>query len=251
MRDGHATWRTPTTVKSKILLGPATLLALAGLLVACGKKGGATSPPPPVVTVAKPVVKRLVEHSDSTGRAAAIQYVEIRPRVGGYSNDIPFKEGDFVQKGDLLFLIDPRPYKVALDQAVVPSNLAQSAQHLAEKNFKRTQDLQTTRVSFKQDFDTALSTRKQANSQLVTAKAAAESAELNLDFTRVIAPADGRASRARVAVGNLVQADNPLLTTVVSVDPIHGYADIDERNCLAYGKMVREGKLQSARPVKN
>jgi membrane fusion protein, multidrug efflux system len=223
------------------------IAALVSLLVACGKHAEPPPPAPPLVTVAKPIVKNLVEHSDFTGRVAAIQYVEVRPRVGGYIIDIPFKEGDTVKKGDPLFLIDPRPYQAALDQAVGQLNLAQSAQHLAEENFKRAQDLIATKVSSKQDFDTALSNRNQANSKLVSAKADAEAAQLNLDFTRITAAVDGRVGRAQITVGNLVQADNTMLTTIVSVDPIYVYADIDERNWLEYAKMVREGKLPSAR----
>ena len=234
-------------MKSKLLCGPAALLAIAYLLIACGKKAGPPPPAPPVVTIAKPIVRQVVEHSEFTGRAAAVQYVEIRPRVGGYINQIPLKEGDVVKKGDLLFLIDPRPSQAALDQAVGQLNLAQSALNLAEENFKRAQELRATKVSSRQDFDIALTTRNQATSQLVSAKAAVETAQLNLDFTRITAPVEGRVSRAAVTVGNLVQADNTLLTTIVSVDPIYVYADIDERNWLAYAKMVREGKLQSAR----
>ena len=225
----------------------AIIVALAWLMVACGKQNASPPPAPPLVTVAKPVVKNLVEHAEFTGRVAAVQYVEIRPRVSGYINEIPFKEGDFVKKGDPLFIIDPRPYQAVLDQAVGQLNLAQSAQNLAEENFKRAQELRATKVSSKQDFDVALSNRNQANSKLVSAKADAEAAQLNLDFTRITAPVDGRASRAAVTVGNLVQVDNTLLTTIVSVDPIYVYADVDERNWLAYAKMVREGKLQSAR----
>ena len=217
------------------------------MLSACGRNNEAPAPAPPQVTVAKPVVRNVVEHAEFTGRAAAIQYVEIRPRVGGYIVEIPFKEGEVVHKGDQLFLIDPRPYKAALDQAVGQLNLAQSAQHLAEENFKRAQDLIQTKVSSKQDFDTALSARNQANARLVSAKADAESAQLNLDFTRITAPVDGRISRALVTLGNLVQADSTLLTTIVSVDPIYVLADIDERQWLAYATLVREGRLQSAR----
>ena len=217
------------------------------MLSACGRNNEASAPAPPQVTVAKPVVRNVVEHAEFTGRAAAIQYVEIRPRVGGYIVEIPFKEGEVVHKGDQLFLIDPRPYKAALDQAVGQLNLAQSAQHLAEENFKRAQDLIQTKVSSKQDFDTALSARNQANARLVSAKADAESAQLNLDFTRITAPVDGRISRALVTLGNLVQADSTLLTTIVSVDPIYVLADIDERQWLAYATLVREGRLQSAR----
>jgi len=234
-------------MKFRISISASLFALLAALLAACGKQAEPTAPPPPAVTVAKPLVKNLVEHSEFTGRAAAIQYVEVRPRVGGYLVEIPFKEGDTIKKGDPLFLIDPRPYKAVLDQAVGQLNLAQSAQNLAEENFKRAQELRETKVSSRQDFDTALANRNQANSKLVSAKADVESAQLNLDFTRITAPVDGRIGRALVTIGNLVQADSTLLTTIVSVDPIYVNADIDERNWLAYAKMVREGKLQSAR----
>src|SRR6516162_10588207 len=132
----------------------------------------------------------------------------------------PFNEGDIVHKGDLLFQIDSRPYQHAYEQAVGQLEQAKANQQLQEVTFTRQQRLRDTGVIAKEDYDTALSNKNQAKAQVVSAQAAVDSAALNLEFTRVTAPIDGRVSRQLVHIGNLVQADSTELTTVVSVDPV-------------------------------
>lgn len=223
------------------------LAALAFSLGACGRPAQPAAPPPPTVTVVQPVARQITEQAEFTARLAAVDYVEIRPRVSGYINEIPFKEGQLVKKGEVLFVIDPRPYEATLAQAKGQLEQAQAQRELAQRNFVRAEELQKTQVSSREDFDTKLTARNQAEAALATAKAAASAAQLNLDFTRITAPVDGRVSRPFVTVGNLVSADSTQLTNIVSVDPIYAYADLDERTVLDVRKLIREGKLQSAR----
>lgn len=227
------------------------LFAASGLgLVAvtgCKKQAPPPAPPPPTVTVAKPVARKIVEHSEYTGRLAAIENVEVRPRVSGYIDKIAFKDGAMVKKGDLLFVIDPRPYQATLDQAAGQLKQAQAQKELSDRNFTRAQTLQATKVSSKEEFDTAATARNQGEAQVASAQAAVDAAKLNLDFTQIKSPIDGRVSREQVTVGNLVSSDSTVLTNIVSVDPIYAYADVDERTVIAYQKMINEGTVKDAR----
>jgi RND family efflux transporter MFP subunit len=212
-------------------------------LAACDNQQPAAPLSPPEVTVSKPIQKDIVNWEEFTGRVAAVNLVKITPRVSGYIVDIRFNEGDIVHKGDLLFQIDPRPYQHAYDQAVGQLQQAKANQQLQEVTFSRQQKLRDTAVIAKEDYDTALSNKNQAAAQVVSAQAAVDSAALNLEFTHVISPIDGRASRQLVNIGNLVQADTTELTTVVSVDPIYAYFHVDELAELRYQRLVKEGKL--------
>jgi RND family efflux transporter MFP subunit len=173
------------------------------------------------VTIAKPIKKEIVEWDVFTGRTDAVESVDIRPRVSGYIDNITFKAGDRVYKGDLLFVIDPRPYQAALDQAQANLRQALANQQLQEANFARQDRLRQSGVIAKEDYDTALSNKNQAAAQVLANTAAVETAKLNLGFTQVTSPVTGRISREQVTVGNLVQADSTLLTNIVSIDPIY------------------------------
>jgi len=199
------------------------------------------------VTIAKPVQKDIVEWDEYTGRTDAVESVNITPRVSGYIDNITFKAGDLVNKGDLLFVIDPRPYQATLDQVSAQLRQAEANQQLQEANFARQDRLRQTGVIAKEDFDTALSNKNQAAAQVLAGHAAVESAKLNLTFTQVTSPIIGRIGREQVTVGNLVQADSTLLTNIVSVDPIYAYFNVDERSILKYQQQVRQGKLADAR----
>ena len=217
------------------------------LLGGCHQAPPPPAPPPPSVTVARPVARKIVEHNEYTGRMAAIENVSVRPRVSGYITQIPFKEGNLVKEDDLLFVIDPRPYQAALDQATGQLKQAQAQKELSDRNFARAQTLQATKVSSKEEFDQAATNRNQGDAQVATAQAAVDAATLNLQFTQIKSPIDGRVSREQVTVGNLVANDTTVLTNIVSVDPIYAYADVDERAVLAYQKLIGEGKVKDAR----
>ena len=223
------------------------LFAISAALSSCNQQPPPAAPPPPPVTVAKPIQKDIVEWDVYTGRTDAVESVNITPRVSGYIDNITFRAGDLVNKGDLLFVIDPRPYQATLDQVSAQLRQAEANQQLQEANFARQDRLRQTGVIAKEDFDTALSNKNQAAAQVLAGHAAVESAKLNLTFTQVTSPIRGRIARELVTVGNLVQADSTLLTNIVSVDPIYAYFNVDERSVLRYQQQVRLGKLPNAR----
>jgi RND family efflux transporter, MFP subunit len=227
-----------------------TSLICLGLCILALSLNGCGRPPsaahaflPANVTVSKPVEKEVVNWNEFTGRTAAVNLVNVTARVSGYIVSIPFKEGDIVHKGDLLYQIDPRPNQDACDQAVGQLKQAQANQQLQDVTFERQQRLQQNNVIAKEEYDTALSNKGQAAAQVISAQAAVNAAKLNLEFTRVTAPIDGRVSRQLVNIGNLVQADSTQLTTIVSVDPIYAYFSMDELAALTYQRLVRDGKL--------
>ena len=239
---------TPTFSRFHLWAAAASSLAL--LLTGCGKPAAAPAPPPPTITVAKPLARKIIEHNEYTGRMAAIENVSVRPRVSGYITEIPFKEGNIVKKDDLLFVIDPRPYQAALNQAAGQLKLAQAQKELNDRNFTRAETLQATKVSSKEEFDQAATNRNQGDAQVASAQAAVDAAKLNLEFTQVKSPIAGRVGREQVTVGNLVANDTTVLTNIVSVDPIYAYADVDERAVIAYQKLIAEGKVKDARDAK-
>src|SRR6202045_535121 len=220
------------------------IVALSLWLAGCNNQQPATlGLPAPEVTVSKPELKEVVNWNEFTGRTAAVKLVNVTPRVSGYIVDIPFKEGDIVHKGYLLFQIDPRPYQHACEQAVGQLQQAQANQQLQDVTFQRQQRLRETGVIAKEDYDTALSNKGQAAAQVISAQAALNSAQLNLEFTHVTSPIDGRVSRQLVNIGNLVQADSTQLTTIVSIDPIYAYFSMDELAALKYQRLIQEGKM--------
>src|SRR5215471_16803252 len=213
---------------------PATALLRWGtiLILSCSQQPisafAADGPPaPPAVTVSQPIQRELVEWDEYTGQFAAKEYVEIRARVSGYLTEIHFEDGQLVKEGDLLFVIDPRPYEATL--AAARAQLAQgNAQvELATRKLERTAELRKKDFEPASTYDQRLSDLKVATAAVESAKAAIRSAELNVGFTRITAPLTGRISNHQVSVGNLISggdaATTPALTTVVSLDPIYFY----------------------------
>src|SRR5258705_1173976 len=241
--EQHITGAQRLHIYSRRLIIGALILWLAG----CNNQQPAVQGPPPAeVTVSKTEQKEVVNWNEFTGRTAAVKLVTVTARVSGYIVDIPFREGDLVHKGDLLFQIDPRPYQHAYEQAVGQLQQAQANQQLQDATFARQQRLREMRVIASEDYDTALSNKNQATAQVIAAQAARDSVQLNLEFTHVTSPIGGRVSRQLVNIGNLVQADSTRLTTVVSIDPIYAYFSIDELAALTFQRLTREGKLASS-----
>ena len=203
--------------------------------------------PPVAVTIAKPVEQEIVNYAQFTGNTAAVKSVDIRARVSGYLDKIGFNEGAVVKAGDILFVIDPRPYQAALDMAQANVEQAQAQLQLAESNFKRAEDLQKKGVISPQDYETQSANRNQAAASLLANQAALETAKLNLEFTQVRSPIDGRTSTYKFTIGNLIAAGDTsstgILTTVVSLDPMYVYFNVEERGLLAYEEMIRSGKV--------
>src|SRR5215468_2828118 len=206
---------------------------------------------PPAVTVSEPIQRELVEWDEYTGQFAAKEYVEIRARVSGYLTEIHFEDGQLVKEGDLLFVIDPRPYEATL--AAARAQLAQGNEQveLATRQLERTAELRKKDFEPASTYDQRLSDLKVATAAVESAKAAIRSAELNVGFTRITAPLTGRISNHQVSVGNLISggdaATTPALTTVVSLDPIYFYFDMSEGDYLAYQRATAAGMLTEAR----
>jgi RND family efflux transporter MFP subunit len=201
---------------------------------------------PPQVTVAKPIQQLLFDTEEFTAKTEAVSSVEVRARVSGYLTKIYFQEGAVVQAGDPLFLIDPRPYEMTLkrDQAQVAVLEARLSQATAE--LRRAKDLVPQKAISGSDYDKAVADAAEAKASLESAKAAVERAELDVQFTKVTSPIQGQISRTQITLGNLVNSDSTLLTTIVSIDPVYAYFDVAEPIFERLSQRVREGKITGA-----
>lgn len=236
------------------------LLASTLVLAGCGKKedgAGAGAPPggpggpPPEVTVANPLVKPIVDWDDYTGRFEAIDTVDVRPRVSGYLQSINFRDGQFARKGELLFVIDPRPFQAVLAQAKADEERYRAAAAVAQTTFDRTKKLLELKAVSQEEFDNAQATVRQAQAQLGAAQANTRAKALDVEFTRVTAPAAGRLSDRRVSVGNYVTSGTTVLTTIVSLNPIHFVFTGSEAVYLKYQRANRAGTRPSSRVAPN
>ena len=224
-------------------------LSLAVLTVGRGKEP-TIAPQPQAVTVAEVSQRSITDWDEFTGRLEAVDAVQIRPRVSGYIRRVTFNEGNGVKKGQLLFEIDPRPYRADLARAEADLERARSAAALAESEVQRAGKLVDVQAISREEFDTRTSAVAQGDASVRGAEAAVVTARLNLEWTRVRSPITGRVSRAEVTPGNLVQAGPPdatLLTTVVSLDPIYAYFEGDEQTYLKYAALARNGSRPNSR----
>jgi len=220
--------------------------ALATLVVSCGERqqqGGA--PPPPAVTVAKPVKRAVTDFDEYVGRFTAINSVEVRARVSGYLDGVHFTDGQIVKQGDLLFTIDKRPFQNTLDQA--RANLAQAKSNLAftESDYTRGQQLVRDKTITEQIFEQRAQAYRNAQASVSNNEAAVRQAELDIEFTELRAPVNGRIGDRRVSPGNLVtggtSGNTTLLATIVSTDPIYFEFTFDEASFLRYERMSKTG----------
>lgn len=207
--------------------------------------------PPPEVTVSLPVYKELVEWDEYTGQFAAVDDVEVRARVSGYIESIHFEDGQTVARGDLLFVIDPRPFQIDLDSAKAQLDEAVARLDVANRQLERTTRLRKDNIVAATELDQRIGEAAAAKASVAALEAAVRAAELNLEYTRVTAPIAGRVGRHEVSVGNLVTGgsggNTTMLTTIVSLDPIYFEFDISEANLLAYQRAIADGRLQSTR----
>jgi RND family efflux transporter MFP subunit len=229
------------------------LCLLLGALAGCERPPKAAAPPapPPPVTVAKPVTQDLVEWDEFIGRLIAPASVEIRARVSGYLEKIHFREGSDVKAGDLLFTIDPRPYQAVVDRAQADVERAQVRVELGKMEAKRAKTLSESRAIAVEEIEQRNQALAEAEANLRSAAATLQTAKLDLEFTQLKAPITGRISYAMVTEGNLISGGSnnsnaTVLTTVVSLDPIHCYMDVDEQSSLKYRDLLREGTRPSA-----
>ena len=235
------------------LSGALTALGMPAL-VACGRSA-APPPSPPKVTVAHPVQRDLTDWDEYTARLEAIDSVEVRARVSGYLESVHFREGSVVKKGDLLFLIDPRPYEAQLRRAEGDLELAQSRLNLAQKNLARATYLVKSNAMSKEEAETRAAVVRQAEAGVATSQAAVDAAKLDVEFTRVTAPVSGRVSRKIVTEGNLINGgvgtQGTLLTTIVSLDPLYVYFEANERDYLKYVRLAQTDERPSSHDHKN
>lgn len=219
------------------------VLLAAALAVACGSQAasGDGAPPAPEVSVAPVLAREVQQWDDFTGRVSAVETVDLRPRVSGYVQRVAYGEGQLLRKGDALFEIDPRPYRAALDRAEADLQRALSEARLAAAQNVRAKALVEARAISNEEFETRSAASAQGQAAVRAAEAAVAAARLDLQFTTVRSPIDGRAGRALVTEGNLAQADATLLTTVVSQDPVHVYFDADEQTWLRYSRAAAGG----------
>jgi RND family efflux transporter MFP subunit len=209
------------------------------------------APPAPTVTVAKPVVKEMQEWSDFTGQFEAPESVEVRARVSGYLESVNFTDGQLVKKGDLLFVIEPRPFELALETAKAQQAQTEAQVQLAQQQLDRTAQLRKNDYATKETYDERVSQLAIATASRDAALAAVNQAQLNLDYTRVTAPVAGRMGKHEVSIGNLVMGgttgNTTLLTTIVSLDPIWLSFNVSEGDGMTYKRLVQKGEIKSAR----
>ncbi len=218
------------------------------LVSGCSKKPvAAKAPPPPEVYVDQPIERTITNYEEYTGRMAAVKTVELRARVSGYLDKVQFEDGADLSKDALLFQIDDRPFRAAVSQA--QSTVSQLEARL--ERLRRTEDrafrLIEQKVTTTEDYEVAKYQALETKSELEASRANLDIAKLNLEFTTIRSPIDGRISRRLVDPGNLVQADVTPLATIVSLDPLYAYFDADERTVLQVRRLIAEGKIRSAR----
>ncbi len=230
-----------------------TPLVLVGALLSitgCGHPQTQQRPPPPKVTVAPVEQQEIVEREEFTGRIEPVETVEVRPRVSGYIREVKFHSGQLVKKGDVLFIIDPRWHQAAFEQRQGEVEQAKVRLENARREANRTTQLLSNHAISVEEADARQSRYQEAKGALLAAEAALDSARLDLEYTQVRAPIDGRVSRAMLTPGNYVNGvagGATVLTTIVSVDPVYVYADIDENSLLKFNALARDRKLEADR----
>jgi len=228
------------------------MILLIAQLSGCDRGVAQNAPtPPPEVSAAPVLVKPVSQWDNFNGRVEAVQSVQLRPRVSGYIDSVNYREGDEVRKGQVLFTIDDRSYRAALEQAKAELARARSQASLARSESGRSEKLIGTQAISREAWEQRRAAASQAQAEVLAAEAAVDMAQLNLDFTRVTAPIDGRASRAMITAGNLVTAGDSasVLTTLVSQQQMYVYFDVDENTFLHYQAMARQGQQRQALPV--
>lgn len=227
-------------------------IALVALvLAACDPKTeqAQSAPPAPAVSVAQVIQQPVVEWDEVTGRLEAPETVELRPRVSGYIDRVAFEEGSRVSKGDLLFQIDARPFQAEVKRLDALLNQARAQQRRTASEAERGQRLRERNAISAELAEARVSAAQEARAQVAAIEAQLESARLDLSFTRITAPIDGQVGRAEVTAGNLVNAGETLLTSLVSTDKVYAYFEADERIYLKYRDLARQGDRGQETPV--
>lgn len=247
---------TPHRFTRRLAMAGVSILAAAVLAACSGGHAETAAPPPPAVSAAPVLVKQISQWDDFSGRIEAVESVELRPRVSGYIDKVNYVEGEEVKKGDVLFTIDARSYRAELDRASADLARARTQATLSRSEAERARRLSEQQAISTESWEQRRATAEQAQAQVQAAQAAVDAARLNMEFTQVRAPINGRAGRAMVTAGNLVTAGDSasVLTTLVSLNTVFVYFDADEGTFLRYAQMARKGERPSERdselPVK-
>jgi len=247
---------SPSPKLRRAALTGVSVLAMAVLVACSGGHAENAAAPAPEVSVAPVLVKPISQWDEFSGRVEAVESVELRPRVSGYIDKVNYVEGQEVRKGDVLFTIDARSYQAEFNRAQAELNRARTQAGLARSESERARRLAEQQAIAAETAEQRRASADQAGAQVQAAQAALDAARLNLEFTKVRAPINGRAGRAMVTAGNLVTAGDAasVLTTLVSLDTVHVYFDADESTFLRYAQMARDGERPSERdqalPVK-
>lgn len=229
-----------------------SLAALCLLATAC-EKAAPPAMPTPSVTANQPAQREVVEWDEYPGRLDSVEMVEVRARVSGYLQSVHFKDGAEVKKGDLLFVIDPRQYQAELDRATADLTQAETRFELASNELDRAGRLLKSKAISEEEADSRNQAKRATEAAILSARASVETAKLNVEYTHITSPIDGRIGRKFITEGNLVngnQGQSTLLTTIVSVDPLYCYFDADEQSMLKYQQLAREGKGDNFRDGK-
>ena len=249
MTHSH-TFRTARAVGLPIAAIGLPIAAVIVLATGCAQTSAQQAPPPPPqVTVASVIERDVTEWDEFTGRLQAVDSVEVRPRVSGLVSAVRFDEGAIVRRGDLLFQIDPRPFQAEVDRLRAELTRARATGQRAASELVTAEKLRAENAIAKEEHDRRAAFAQESTAQTAAVEAALRAAELNLEFTQVTSPIDGRVGRAIVTEGNLVSSgpgEATLLTTVVSLDPVYAYFDADEQIFLKYtagpkGPALRDG----------
>jgi RND family efflux transporter MFP subunit len=251
---------TMTPNPSRLVPSRTAVLALLGLaagapffMTACSpdaaQAAAAQSPPAPQVSVAEVLERPITNYREFTGRIEAVERVELRPRVSGYIESVQFTEGAEVRKGDVLFVIDPRPYDAAFKRATAELARAQSAQRQAQTEHERAVRLLALRALSQEEFDARTAGSEKAAADVQAAQAAVDAAQLDLSFTRVRAPIGGVVGKAEITAGNFVAAGESVLTRLVSIDPVYVRFEGDEAAYLRQEQIAREQGQGKTQPV--
>jgi RND family efflux transporter MFP subunit len=239
---------------TSLAVSAAVLAALVGLSGCKSEATTAQQAPAPQVSVASALERDVTEWDEFTGRLEAVESVEVRPRVTGYIESVNFTEGSTVNKGDLLFVIDPRPYRAELSKAEAELARAVARSELAVADEGRSTKLLDIKAVSREEYESRINAAREAKADVAAARAAVDAAKLNLEFTRITAPISGRVSKAVVTSGNLVTGGSntaTLLTTVVSLDPMYVTFEGDEQIYLKYNELARRGERSSSRDAAN
>ena len=240
-------------MKIELRAAQSIVVFAALLLPACHEKPANQAPPPPAVTVSKPVAREVRDWDDYAGRLQSPETANITARVSGFIVEVPFKEGAMVKQGDVLFIMDDRPFKADLDNKVAQVQKDEAQLTLADVQLKRAAELLKSKTVAQQDYDTNKAQQGQQTAQLAADKAAADTARLNLEWSRVVAPIAGRVSRMNVTVGNQVvggAGQATLLTTIVSVDPMYCLIAVPGSTFLEYQKIAEHEDHEGVRHEK-